>query len=369
MDFIKHKIFLITLIFVFSSICLFANSANHKSDISQFIQNIPKAELHLHIEGTLEPELLFKLARKNHVSLPYASVEEVKKAYQFTDLQSFLNVYYQGMSVLKTEQDFYDLTWAYLEKAKEQNIVHVEIFFDPQAHLANGIEFSTVMNGINKALVDAKNKLNITSNLILCFLRDKSPQDAMSILEMARPYKNIIIAVGLDSAEVNNPPVKFKAVFDRARAYGFKTVAHAGEEGPPEYVIQALDILKVSRVDHGVRSLESNKLISRLVAERIPLTVCPISNIKLKVFQSMNEHPLKKMLEKKLVVTINSDDPAYFGGYLNDNYYALYSSLKLSRKDIYTLAKNSFEASFVDSDLKAKYIAELDNYYHSTLHN
>lgn len=328
--------------------------------MEKLIKMLPKAELHLHIEGTLEPELLLTLAERNKITLPHTTVESLRKAYHFENLQSFLDIYYLGMRVLIKEQDFYDLTWAYLERAKQNNIRHAEIFFDPQAHTERGIAFSTIMAGIHKALLDGKQKLNISSKLILCFLRDLSAELALSVLQQALPFKDFIDAVGLDSAEVNNPPSKFLKVFEEARKQGFKTVAHAGEEGPPDYIRQALDLLKVSRIDHGVRCLEDEALVTRLVKEQIPLTVCPLSNVKLRVFKDMKHHPLKKMLNKGLCVTVNSDDPAYFGGYINDNFIAAHTALNFSKEEIYQLAKNSFLASFLNESEKQLYLSELD---------
>lgn len=324
-----------------------------------FVQQLPKAELHLHIEGTLEPELMFKLAARNLITLPYSSVETARQAYQFTDLQSFLNVYYSGMKVLIQEQDFYDLTWSYLQRAKQQNIRHVEIFFDPQAHTQRGIAFATIVDGIYEALSDAKQQLNISSKLIMCFLRDLSADSAMQTLALASSFKDRIIAVGLDSEEPGNPLSKFRAVFDKARAEGFLTVCHAGEEGPPEYIWEALDLLQVSRIDHGVRCLEDPKLVARLVEEQIPLTVCPISNVKLHVVKTMAQHPLKKMFDKGLCVTVNSDDPAYFQGYVNENFSAAQQALNLTQQTLYQMAKNSFQASFISPLEKQSYIAEL----------
>jgi adenosine deaminase len=315
--------------------------------IARLIRDIPKAELHLHIEGTLEPELMFEIGRRNGVKLPFASVEAARQAYHFHDLQSFLDIYYAAASVLQTERDFYDLTWAYLQRAAKDNIKHTEIFFDPQTHCDRGIEFDPVIRGIHRALQDGKTQLGITSNLILCFLRHLSPEAAMNTLKQALPYRDWIIAVGLDSSELGHPPRKFKAVFDRAREEGFLTVAHAGEERPPEYIWEALDLLKVSRIDHGVRCLEDEKLVRRLVAEQIPLTVCPLSNIKLCVFPSMKDHNLKKLLDLGICATINSDDPAYFGGYIVENLQQAATALDLDEKDIETLAKNSFKASFL----------------------
>ena len=331
--------------------------------MDNFIKQLPKAELHLHIEGTLEPELMFALAKRNNIKLPHSSVEEVRQAYQFHNLQSFLDIYYAGASVLIEEQDFYDLTWAYLQRAKAQNIRHAEIFFDPQTHTQRGIAFRTVINGISRALNDAKNQLNISSHLIMCFLRDLSAESAMQTLEAALPYKSLITAVGLDSGEVGNPPSKFREVYTKAREQSLLAVAHAGEEGPPEYIWEALDQLLVLRVDHGVRCLEDPKLVSELIKRQIPLTVCPLSNVKLCVFKSMQQHPLKKMLDMGLCVMVNSDDPAYFGGYVNENFVAAQIALGLSKQDIYQLAKNSFNATFLSNDEKASLIKELDKYY------
>lgn len=328
--------------------------------IETLIKNIPKAELHLHIEGTLEPELLFLLAKRNNIVIPYSSVKDVHKAYQFKDLQSFLDIYYSGARVLIDEQDFYDLTWAYLLRAKEQNICHTEIFFDPQTHTDRGIHFSTVVKGISRALKEGKLQLNISSKLILCFLRDKSEESAMITLKEALPFKDLITAVGLDSAEKNNPPSKFKKVFETAMQEGFLTVAHAGEEGSSEYIWQALDLLKVSRIDHGVRCMEDETLIKRLVDEKITLTVCPISNIKLRVFKDLKDHPLKKMLNRGLCVTINSDDPSYFGGYLNENFIEIQKALALNEQDIYQMAKNSFNGSFLTKEEKEAFILKLN---------
>ena len=330
--------------------------------MDSYICDIPKAELHIHIEGSLEPELMFQLAARNDVQLPFASVEDVRKAYSFTDLQSFLDIYYQGTRVLLTEDDFYDLTWAYLEKVHAQNVKYVEIFFDPQSHTDRGVQFETVITGIHRALGDAEEKLGIASKLIMCFLRHLSAEAALQTLDEALPFKEWIIAVGLDSSEVGHPPEKFITVFDRARECGFLTVAHAGEEGPPEYIWEALDLLRVSRIDHGVRCTEDAKLVDRLVREQVPLTVCPLSNVALRVFPSMEEHNLKRLLELGLCATVNSDDPAYFGGYINENLLAAYKALNLSRDDIYCLIKNSFNAAFLTDDQKRKLINELDDY-------
>ena len=330
--------------------------------MKEFIQNLPKAELHLHIEGTLEPEMMFELAQRNNIELPYESVEEVKEAYNFEDLKSFLDIYYQGSQVLQTERDFYDLTWAYLEKAASQNVRHTEIFFDPQSHTDRGIAFETVYQGIYRALQDGKAKFGISSQLILSFLRHLSQDRAFATLEQALPFKDTMVAVGLDSAEQGNPPSKFKEVFDRAQAEGFLTVAHAGEEGPPEYIWEAINLLKVSRIDHGVRSMEDQKLLDYLVEKQIPLTVCPLSNVELKVFDSMAKHNLKQLLNLGICATVNSDDPAYFGGYIGENYQAAHTALDLSQQELYQLAKNSFQASFLLPETKYELIAELEDY-------
>jgi adenosine deaminase len=329
-------------------------------DLTTLIQRIPKAELHLHIEGTLEPELMMKLAQRNRVEIPYASVDEIRSAYEFSDLQSFLDIYYAGAQVLIEEQDFYDLTWAYLERAASDNVRHAEIFFDPQTHTERGVSFDTVLNGISGALQDGESKLGITFELIMCFLRHLSAADAMTTLQEALPHKNQIRAVGLDSSEVGHPPAKFTEVFDRARHEGFLTVAHAGEEGPPEYIWEALDLLKVERIDHGVRSLEDPALVERLAKEQIPLTVCPLSNVKLRVFDTLKEHNLKKLLDAGLCATINSDDPAYFGGYIGENFLQTQQALNLGIDDIQTLAKNSFTASFLSEEEKERHLAEVD---------
>lgn len=331
--------------------------------IDEFIHKIPKAELNIHIEGSLEPELMFELAKRNKIKLPYTSLEDAYSAYRFKDLKSFLEIYYIAMKVLMTEQDFYDLTWAYLKKAAEQNIKHAEVFFDPQVHIHRGIKFETVIKGIYSAMQDAKTKLNITAYPIMCFMRDLSQEDAEKIFAMALDYKDWIVAVGLDSSEMGNPPEKFKDVFAKAREQGFLTVAIAGEVGPPEYIWQAIDILKVSRIDHGVHCMQDPHLVTRLAATQIPLTVCPVSNIMLGVFPSMNVHPLKKMYEEGLCVTVNSDDPAYFHAYINENFIAANSALKLGKKIIYDMCRNSFEASFLDHDRREKLLNELDKFY------
>jgi adenosine deaminase len=332
----------------------------------EFLRGLPKAELHLHIEGTLEPDLAFQLAKKHGIPLPYPSVEALRAAYDFSDLQSFLDIYYAGASVLQDTDDFYALTAAYLRKAHEQGVVHVEIFFDPQTHTDRGVSFATVLNGINLALHEAEQQLGMTHRLILCFLRHLSSEAAMQTLEEALDYKASFAAVGLDSSERGHPPSKFAAVFERARRNGLPAVAHAGEEGPPEYIYEALDLLHVSRIDHGVRCEESAELLARLVKERIPLTVCPLSNVKLKVFQRIQDHNLKRLLEHGACVTINSDDPAYFGGYLLENMQAVEQGLNLTRAQWATLARNSFEASFLDRAAKLHWLSVVDSYVSET---
>jgi len=329
-------------------------------DLTTLIQQIPKAELHLHIEGTLEPELMMTLAQRNSVEIPYASVDEIRSAYDFSDLQSFLDIYYAGAQVLLEEQDFYDLTWAYLERAAMDNVRHVEIFFDPQTHTVRRVSFETVINGISGALQDGKSKLEITSELIMCFLRHLSAADALTTLQESLPHKKQIRAVGLDSSELGHPPAKFAEVFERARQEGYLTVAHAGEEGPPEYIWEALDVLKVERIDHGVRCLEDPVLVKRLAREQIPLTVCPLSNIKLRVFDTLEEHNLKELLDAGLCATINSDDPAYFGGYIGENFLQTQQALNLSAGEISTLTRNSFTASFLSDEDKQRHIDEID---------
>jgi len=321
---------------------------------------LPKAELHVHIEGTFEPELIFAIAERNGLKVKFAGVEALRDAYRFSDLQAFLNVYYAGMQVLQQAQDFSDLAGAYLRKAATQGVKHAEIFFDPQAHLERGVSFSTVMDGLWAVLSRSERDFGITTKLIMCFLRDQSAKSAMDVLELALPYGDRIVAVGLDSAEVGNPPSKFVRVFDRARVEGFLTVAHAGEEGPPSYVWEALDLLKVSRVDHGVRSMEDPRLIERLRRSQMPLTICPFSNVRLHVVPTLAEHPLKKMLNAGLRATVNSDDPAYFGGYVADNFRDVSAALSLSQDEIVRLAKNSFESSFIDDESKRAYSAQID---------
>lgn len=327
-----------------------------------FIHGLPKAELHLHIEGTLEPELMFDLAKRNGIKLAYPSVEAVRQAYQFSNLQDFLDIYYAGAAVLQTEQDFYDLTWAYLQKAHNQTVRHTEIFFDPQTHTARGIPFSTVINGIHRALQDAHQQMGITSQLILCFLRHLSAEEAMRTLEEALPYKAWIAGVGLDSSEKGHPPSKFVDVFQRARQAGWHIVAHAGEEGPAQYVWEALDLLHVQRIDHGVRSTDDPRLIDRLVREGVALTVCPLSNIKLRVFDRMEHHNLKTMLEQGVRVTINSDDPAYFGGYMDENFTAAQQALGLNKDQLGQISRNAFEASFVSEARRKELMFELERY-------
>ena len=325
----------------------------------ELIQALPKAELHVHIEGTFEPELMFAIAQRNQIQIPYQSVEEVKQAYNFHNLQSFLDIYYAGANVLVHEQDFYDLAWAYFEKCAEDKVVHTEMFFDPQTHTERGVEFATVIAGLKRACQDAQQKLGISSQLIMCFLRHLSEEKAFETLEQALPFKDEIIAVGLDSSEVGHPPAKFERVFAKAREEGFLIVAHAGEEGPPEYVWEALDLLKVNRIDHGVRSEEDKQLMARLIAEKMPLTVCPLSNLKLCVVNDMKEHNSRRLLQQGVHVTVNSDDPSYFGGYMNDNFIAIQQALDLSNEELKQLATNSFEASFISDQEKQKWIAEI----------
>ena len=330
--------------------------------LSVFIASMPKVELHLHIEGSLEPEMLFDLGKRNAVALPFASAAEVRQAYNFGNLQDFLDIYYQGMSVLQTELDFYDLTFAYLEKCQADNVMHTEIFFDPQGHTSRGVAFEVVLNGITRALNDGQEKLGISSNVIMCFLRHLSEEDALKTLEQALPYKDKIVGVGLDSSEVGHPPSKFERVFTRARAEGFKSVAHAGEKGPPAYIWEALDLLKVDRIDHGNRALEDEKLTSRLVKEGIALTVCPLSNLKLCVVKDLRQHPLRTMLDKGLKATVNSDDPSYFGGYINDNFNHIAEALNLEKQHIVTLTRNAIEASFLDQDGKQALSKRLEDW-------
>lgn len=327
--------------------------------MNALITQLPKAELHLHIEGSLEPELMFELAERNRIQLPYADLSAVKKAYQFSDLQSFLDIYYQSAAVLIHEQDFYDLTWAYLLKCQQQNVVHTEIFFDPQTHTQRGIAIETVMAGITHALRDAKAQLGISSQLIFCILRDLSAQAADETLTQLLPFKEQLLGIGLDSAEVGHPPEKFQQVFARARAEGFITVAHAGEEGGADYIWQALELLQVARIDHGIRSIDDDNLLQHLAKTRTPLTVCPLSNVCLHAVESINTHPIKTLLDKGLCVTVNSDDPAYFGGYVNENYAAIQQAFALSDQQLAQLAMHSFEASFMDENRKQMFIENI----------
>lgn len=327
-----------------------------KERLPDFLRRIPKAELHIHIEGSLEPEMIFHLAQRNGVHIPYANVEDLRKAYAFTNLQSFLDIYYAGASVLRKEQDFYDMAWAYLEKAARDNVIRAEIFFDPQTHTARGVSMQTVIAGLSRACKDAKAGLGVDAELILCFLRHLSEDEAFETLEAALPYRDHFIGIGLDSSEVGHPPEKFAKVFARCKALGLRLVAHAGEEGPPEYIWSALDILKVERIDHGVQSFRDAALMQRLAKDRIPLTVCPLSNQKLKVFPDLRDHNLRTLLDAGLCATINSDDPAYFGGYMNENWLATFSALGLDASHALQLAKNSFEASFCDAAAQRNYI-------------
>ena len=327
--------------------------------MKNLIQSLPKAELHLHIEGTIEPELMFRLAKKNDIKIPYKSVEDVKKAYEFDSLQSFLDIYYASASVLITKEDFYDLTWAYMLRCKEQNIVHAEIFFDPQTHTSRGIAFGDVVEGIVEALNDAQQNLGISSFLIMSFLRHLSEEEAIATLKESLPYKYFIKGVGLDSSELGNPPSKFQKVFHMAKNAGYECVAHAGEEGDASYIKESLDLLHVSRIDHGVRCDEDEMLMKRLKDEQIPLTMCPLSNLMLKVVDDLRNYNLKRLLEYGICVTVNSDDPAYFGGYLNKNFEAVAESLDLSDEQIKKLVSNSFEASFLGSDEKKRYLIDI----------
>ena len=330
--------------------------------ITDYIKKIPKAELHLHIEGTFEPELMFEIAQRNKVEIPYQSVEEVKKAYQFSCLQDFLDIYYAGASVLLYEKDFYDLTMAYFKHCAEENVVHTEIMFDPQTHTKRGISFETVINGIQKAREDAKEKYGISSLLIMSYLRHLSEEDAFETLEQSLPYKHLIKAVGLDSSEKGNPPSKFQKVFEVSIKEGYVPVAHAGEEGPAEYIWEALDLLKIARIDHGNNCLTDEVLVKRLVDDKIALTVCPLSNLELKVVDDLKDHPLKKMLNLGLKATVNSDDPAYFGGYMNANFLQTAEALDLTKEDVKTLVKNSFEYSLLSDDEKQKYLIQVENF-------
>jgi len=330
-----------------------------KNKIIEFIKRAPKAELHLHIEGTLEPEHLFELAKKNNIQVPFVNVNEVKSAYNFSNLESFLKIFYQGSKVLIKEQDFFDLTWAYALKCKENNVVHTEIFFDPQTHVNRGINFDTVINGIYKALQKANKEFDLTSKIIMCFLRHLDEASGFKMLDQALLHKDKIVGVGIDSSELGNPPRKFEKLFKKAIEKDFLTVAHAGEEGPPEYIWEALNLLKVKRIDHGVQCLKDEKLVQKLRDSQIPLTVCPLSNIKLRVFNNLEEHNLKKMLDKGLMVMVNSDDPAYFGGYINKNLIECQTALNLSEKDVKALIINSFKSSFLKEEKKREWISKL----------
>lgn len=333
------------------------------SPLIELVKAMPKAELHIHIEGSLEPELIFMLAQRNGVKLDYPTVDSLKAAYAFTDLQSFLDIYYAGASVLLHEQDFFDMTWAYLERAKADNVRHTEIFFDPQTHTARGVDIAVVFGGIARALEQGRRELGITSGLILCFLRHLSEEDAFATLEQALPHRDKFIGVGLDSSERGHPPEKFARVFARCRELGLHLVAHAGEEGPPAYIETALDVLRVERIDHGVRCLEDQALTGRLAREGMPLTVCPLSNVKLCVFDNIAKHNLRGLLDAGLVATVNSDDPAYFGGYMNANFVACFESLPLEREHAQQLARNSFAASFLDAERKEIYLAEVNAFF------
>ncbi len=331
--------------------------------MQDFIKNLPKAELHLHIEGTFEPELLFEIAKRNQIGIPYATVEELRKAYQFDCLQDFLDIYYRGANALQTEQDFYDLTFAYLQKCNIQNVRHTEIMFDPQTHTDRGITFETVINGISRACDDAKKKFGITSLLIMSYLRHLSEEACFKTLEQSLPFKDKIKAVGLDSSEKGNPPSKFQRVFEASVKEGYIPLAHAGEEGSAEYVWEAIDLLRIKRIDHGNNSLQDPELVKEIIKRDLALTVCPLSNKSLKVQEDLTKHPLKKMMDMGLKVTVNSDDPAYFGGQVNKNYEEIQKALNLSKEDLYVLARNSFEYSLLDQVTKEKYLKELETYY------
>jgi adenosine deaminase len=335
-----------------------------RSRLPDLLCRMPKAELHIHIEGSLEPELIFQLAQRNGVALPYASVEALRAAYAFTDLQSFLDIYYAGASVLLTEQDFFDMAWAYFERAAADQVVHAELFFDPQTHTDRGVPFERVIRGLHRACVAAQAQLGVSASLILCFLRHLSEEAAFKTLDEALPFRELFIGVGLDSAERGHPPEKFARVFAKCRALGLHLVAHAGEEGPPAYIWSALDVLQVQRIDHGVRSVEDAALMQRLAAEGVPLTVCPLSNVKLCVYAQMAQHQLPALLAAGLKATVNSDDPAYFGGYMNANFLATFVALPaLGAAQAYQLAKNSFDASFVPATQKAAWTAALDQVF------
>ena len=330
--------------------------------MNAFIQGLPKVELHLHIEGSLEPELLFELAQRNNIDIPYESPQELRKAYEFEDLQSFLDIYYQGANALRTEQDFYDLTWAYLERCKADNVIHTEIFFDPQTHTDRGIEFETVINGIHRAMQDGNEQLGITSQIIACFLRHLSEESAIETLQSIIKHQDKIIGVGLDSSELGHPPEKFKRAFQQAKDAGLLTVAHAGEEGPAQNIVDSVEMLSVSRVDHGVRCVEDESLMDALIKSKMPLTVCPLSNIKLCVFDEMEQHNIVDLLRKGVAVTINSDDPAYFGGYMTDNFMAVSNAHPMTKSELAQFTINAINASFISEALKAKYRAQVADY-------
>ena len=332
-------------------------------DIQTYIKQIPKAELHLHIEGSFEPELMFEIARRNEIEIPFDSIDEIKAAYSFNNLQEFLDIYYQGAQVLQQEEDFYDLTWAYLEKVNSESVKHVEIMFDPQTHTDRGIAFSTVINGIKRACVDAEEKFGMSYILIMSYLRHLPEASAFNTLEQSIPFQNWITAVGLDSSEVGNPPSKFERVFNSSAEAGYIPLAHAGEEGPPAYIWEALDILNIARIDHGNRCMEDEKLIKEIIARNIGLTVCPLSNTALQVVDDMKNHPIKKMMDAGLAVTVNSDDPAYFGGYMIDNFMAIQQALDLTKEDIYQLVRNSFNYSLLPQVKKDEYIRMVDQFH------
>jgi len=331
--------------------------------MEEFINNLPKAELHLHIEGTFEPELMFKIAQRNKIKIPFTTVQEIREAYEFNCLQDFLDIYYQGANVLMHEEDFYDLTYSYLEKCASQNIRHTEIMFDPQTHTDRGISFKTVIEGISKAMQDAKKNLNVNSLLIMSYLRHLSEEEAFKTLQSSLPFKHLITAIGLDSSEKGNPPTKFKDVFKDSVKEGYIPLAHAGEEGSSDYIWQAIDILGIKRIDHGNSALQDKKLIQEIIKRDIALTICPLSNTALQVVENLEQHPLKKMMDLGLKVTVNSDDPAYFGGQLNKNLIEIQQALHLSKHDLYSLSRNSFEYSLLDIESKLNYINELDRYY------
>jgi adenosine deaminase len=335
----------------------------NSSELKKLIEGIPKAELHLHIEGSFEPELMFEIAKRNNIAMEYDSIESLKKAYKFNNLQEFLDIYYTGAQVLITEQDFFDLTWAYLTKVHSQNVKHVEVFFDPQTHTDRGIAFGVVITGIYKALEKAKDELGISYKLIMSYLRHLSEEEAFKTLESSIPFKDWIHGVGLDSSELGNPPSKFEKVFKASAAQGYKLVAHAGEEGPSEYIWEALDVLNIVRIDHGNRCLDDEKLVQRLVEEKIPLTLCPLSNLELQVIKKMEDHPAAKMLDKGILATIHSDDPAYFGGYMNENFYETAKGLNLSVDQIKQLAINAFIGSWLSDEEKDKHIESVEHYF------